>query len=128
VIGIKGRGWRGGQVKLTPSGEGLRIRVDDDWDPELWFEVIMPAGTMVNLANAISVMRDMGADASYPITVDWGNRQPAGDVLGSGGSYVLSSPRCPKCGSSMTGGAPHGPSSVQYECTRCGEIVVPSGG
>lgn len=34
-------------------------------------------------------------------------------------------PVCPKCGSTMTGGAPHGPWPIQYEC-RCGYIYVPS--
>jgi hypothetical protein len=34
-------------------------------------------------------------------------------------------PKCPKCGATMTGGAPHGPWPVQYECHRCGTIVVP---
>lgn len=33
--------------------------------------------------------------------------------------------KCPKCGSTMTGGSPHGPWPVQWEC-RCGHIVVPS--
>lgn len=28
-------------------------------------------------------------------------------------------PTCPKCGAQMTGGAPHGNWSVQYECRRC---------
>jgi len=35
-------------------------------------------------------------------------------------------PKCPKCGSTMTGGAPHGPWPVQWECHRCGTVVVPS--
>lgn len=34
-------------------------------------------------------------------------------------------PRCPKCGSEMQGGAPHGPWPVQYECRVCGHVVVP---
>lgn len=34
-------------------------------------------------------------------------------------------PNCPKCGCPMTGGAPHGPWPIQYECHRCGTIVVP---
>lgn len=32
-------------------------------------------------------------------------------------------PTCSKCGRQMTGGAPHGPWAVQYEC-RCGNIVA----
>lgn len=35
-------------------------------------------------------------------------------------------PKCPKCGGQMTGGAPHGPWPVQYECRKCGTIVVPT--
>lgn len=34
-------------------------------------------------------------------------------------------PSCPRCGSTMTGGAPHGPWPVQWECHRCGTVVVP---
>lgn len=34
-------------------------------------------------------------------------------------------PNCPKCGRSMTGGAPHGPWPVQYECHRCGTVIAP---
>lgn len=30
---------------------------------------------------------------------------------------------CPKCGSQMTGGAPHGPEPVQWECRRCNVFV-----
>lgn len=37
-------------------------------------------------------------------------------------------PACPKCGSEMVGGAPYGPWPVQYECRRCGNIVVPTQG
>lgn len=37
----------------------------------------------------------------------------------------MSAPNCPKCGVPMTGGAPHGPWPVQYECHRCGTVVVP---
>ena len=33
---------------------------------------------------------------------------------------------CPKCGGRMTGGAPHGPWPVQWECRACGHVVVPS--
>lgn len=35
---------------------------------------------------------------------------------------------CPKCGGVMTGGAPHGPWPVQWECRRCGYIEVPASG
>lgn len=35
-------------------------------------------------------------------------------------------PKCPKCGSQMVGGAPHGPWPVQYECRKCGAVVVPT--
>lgn len=35
-------------------------------------------------------------------------------------------PKCPKCGGQMVGGAPHGPWPVQYECRKCGAIVVPT--
>ncbi len=35
-------------------------------------------------------------------------------------------PKCPKCGQTMLGGAPHGPWPVQYECRSCGTIVVPT--
>lgn len=41
---------------------------------------------------------------------------------------MTSHPKCPKCGSQMTGGAPHGPWPVQYECRHCGTIVVPRSG
>lgn len=34
-------------------------------------------------------------------------------------------PTCPKCGSMMTGGAPHGPWAIQYECHACGYILIP---
>lgn len=34
-------------------------------------------------------------------------------------------PACPRCGCLMTGGAPHGPWPVQWECRHCGTIVVP---
>ena len=34
-------------------------------------------------------------------------------------------PKCPKCGSTMQGGAPHGPWPIQWECPCCGTIVVP---
>lgn len=37
-------------------------------------------------------------------------------------------PRCPKCGQPMTGGAPHGPWPVQWECRRCGEFLIPHSG
>lgn len=33
--------------------------------------------------------------------------------------------KCPKCGSEMVCGAPQGPWPVQWECRRCGNIVVP---
>jgi hypothetical protein len=36
-------------------------------------------------------------------------------------------PNCPKCNLPMTGGAPHGPWPIQYECRHCGTIVVPPG-
>lgn len=37
-------------------------------------------------------------------------------------------PPCPKCGQPMTGGAPHGPWPVQYECRRCNVYVTPKPG
>jgi hypothetical protein len=37
----------------------------------------------------------------------------------------MNPPNCPKCNTPMTGGAPHGPWPVQWECRRCGVIVVP---
>lgn len=36
----------------------------------------------------------------------------------------MSAPDCPKCGQPMTGGAPHGPGSVQWECRRCNVFVT----
>ena len=41
---------------------------------------------------------------------------------------MTSQPKCPKCGGQMTGGAPHGPWPVQYECRHCGTITVPRSG
>ncbi len=35
----------------------------------------------------------------------------------------MSAPKCPKCGREMTGGAPHGPWPVQWECRPCGVFV-----
>ncbi len=33
-------------------------------------------------------------------------------------------PKCKKCGREMTGGAPHGPWPVQYECRSCNEYAI----
>lgn len=33
---------------------------------------------------------------------------------------IFRSPTCPKCGCTMTGGAPHGGGTVQWECRACG--------
>lgn len=40
----------------------------------------------------------------------------------------VNAPKCPKCGATMTGGGPHGPWPVQWECRACGWIHVPLSG
>lgn len=75
MIRIEGRGWRGGTVKLTPSAQGLQIRVDDDWNPELWFQVSLSAGMVVNFAGAIGVLRDEPHMEAGPIELVWGQRK-----------------------------------------------------
>jgi len=47
---------------------------------------------------------------------------PAGELS------VNNSPSCPMCNRPMTGGAPHGPWPMQWECRPCGYIEVPASG
>lgn len=49
-------------------------------------------------------------------------------VVGSLVAFASAIGNCPRCGSPMQGGAPHGPWPVQYECGRCGYILIPTRG
>ena len=64
-------------------------------------------------------------DPNYIPTIEEALADPVGFVAGM---TEVGMPSCPKCGSTMQGGAPHGPWPLQYECPRCGEIVIPKVG
>lgn len=74
MIEIKGRGWRGGQVKITLSKSGMHIRVDDDFNPELWFEVCVPTGFLICNASVVSLLRDEPHIQPEPLVYSWGER------------------------------------------------------
>lgn len=40
----------------------------------------------------------------------------------------MDAPNCPKCGRPMTGGAPHGPWPIQWECRPCNVFITGAAG
>lgn len=76
MIDIKGKGWHGGPMQVIPRAGGLYIRVDDDWNPELWFEVFIPAGLLLCMSAAVDVLRDEPTFNAAALNHSWGERKP----------------------------------------------------
>jgi len=66
---------------VTPSCKGLHIRVDDDHNPELWFELHIEAGLLASMSGAIETLQDNGGFQAAALGFNWGVRKINPDVL-----------------------------------------------
>jgi hypothetical protein len=54
MLAVNGRGLRSAVIRVTFTPEGMRIRVDDNHNPEFWFEVSMDEGTLFEWVDKIA--------------------------------------------------------------------------
>ena len=80
MIHVAGRGWRGGTLKLTPTANGLHVRVDDDHNPELWFELHIGLAEVLSMGAVANTLRDEPHLTAAPLGFVWGESPRRGTL------------------------------------------------
>lgn len=74
MIEPTGRELGGGELSIRSSVDGIRVRVDDDYNHAFWFELFIPADDLLALANVVATLRDQPHLGEGRIRQSWGRR------------------------------------------------------